>query len=187
MKKLSVILRPALVCFVALSLLCGAAYPAAVTGIAQLIFPAEANGSIIKVVHADGTVREYGSELIAQAFTDPGYLIGRPEGISNLSPTSQEQEARIQERIDWWHSFDPENKAEIPADLVSASGSGADPHISPEAAEYQVSRIAAARGISPNQVRLIIKDHTSGRLLGFLGEPAVNVLKVNLALDGLID
>ena len=92
----------------------------------------------------------------------------------------------MQERIDWWHSFDPANKAEIPADLVSGSGSGVDPNVSPEAAEYQVARIASARGISPDEVRAVIAANTTGRLLGFLGEPAVNVLKVNLALDGLL-
>ena len=186
MRKLWSILRPALVCFAVLTLLCGVLYPAAVTGIAQLLFPEKANGSIVRVTLADGTVREFGSELIAQTFTKPEYLIGRPAGVSNLSPTSSEQAALVQERIDWWHGFDPANKAEIPADLVTGSGSGVDPNLSPEAADYQVARIATARGISEDEVRSVIKTYTTGRLLGFLGEPAVNVLKVNLALDGLL-
>ncbi|HWQ98100.1 MAG TPA: potassium-transporting ATPase subunit KdpC [Clostridia bacterium] len=186
MRKLFVILRPALVCFAVMTLLCGVLYPGVVTGIAQLAFPAQANGSVVRVTLSDGTVREYGSALIAQTFSKPEYLIGRPSGVSNLSPTSKEQSALVQERINWWHSFDPENKAEIPADLVSGSGSGVDPNVSPEAAEYQVARIASMRGMSEDEVRAIIAANTTGRLLGFLGEPAVNVLKVNLTLDGLL-
>ena len=186
MRKAWIILRPALVCFAVMTLLCGVLYPGVVTGIAQLVFPEKANGSIVRVALADGTVREYGSALIAQTFTKPEYLIGRPAGVSNLSPTSSEQAALVQERIDWWHGFDPANKAEIPADLVTSSGSGVDPNVSPEAAEYQVARIASARGMSPDEVRSVIETYTTGRLLGFFGEPAVNVLKVNLALDGLL-
>ena len=186
MRKLFIVLRPALVCFAVLTLLCGVLYPGVVTGIAQLAFPVKANGSVVQVTLADGTVKEYGSALIAQTFTKPEYLIGRPEGVSNLSPTSKEQAALVQERIDWWHSFDPENKAEIPTDLVTCSGSGVDPNVSPEAAAYQVARIAAARGISQEDVRAVIETYTTHRLLGFLGEPVVNVLKVNLALDGLL-
>jgi len=187
MRKLFVIFRPALVCFAVMTLLCGVFYTAAVTGIAQLLFPAQANGSLLSVARADGSTVQVGSELIAQDFTKPEYLIGRPSGVNNLSPTSEEQAALVQERIDWWHSFDPANTAEIPADLVTASGSGVDPHISPEAAEYQVARIAIARGISKEAVREVITQCTAGRLLGIFGEPAVNVLKVNLALDGLSD
>lgn len=186
MRKFLVILRPALACFAVMSLLCGVVYTALVTGAAQLLFPAEANGSLIRVTQSDGSRREYGSELIAQEFTKPEYLIGRPSGVSNLSPTSEEQAKLLQERIDWWHGFDPENKADIPVDLVTASGSGVDPHISPEAAAYQVVRIATSRGISPNAVREVIAQYTTERFLGFLGEPVVNVLKVNLALDGLL-
>lgn len=186
MRKLFVVLRPALVCFAVMTLLCGVLYTAAVTGIAQLAFPSQANGSILRVTLADGTEKEYGSELIAQTFTKPEYLLGRPSGVSNLSPTSQEQAALVQARIDWWHSFDPNNKAEIPADLVTGSGSGVDPNISSEAAEYQVARIATERGITQDEVRSAIETYTTGRLLGFLGEPAVNVLMVNLALDGLL-
>ncbi|HWP22042.1 MAG TPA: K(+)-transporting ATPase subunit C [Candidatus Cryosericum sp.] len=186
MRKLAIILRPALVCFAVVTLLCGVLYTAAVTGIAQLAFPEKANGSVVRVTLADGTVREYGSALIAQTFTKPEYLIGRPAGVSNLSPTSNEQSALLQERVDWWHSFDPANKADIPADLVTSSGSGVDPNISPEAAEYQVARIATERGLTQDEVRSVIAAYTTGRLLGFLGEPTVNVLKVNLALDGLL-
>jgi K+-transporting ATPase ATPase C chain len=128
----------------------------------------------------------YGSELLAQEFTRPEYLIGRPIGVTNLSPVSEEQKKLVQERIDWWHAFDPNNAAVIPMDLVTASGSGVDPNISPEAAEYQVIRIAMARNMEEDEVRSIIQTYTSGRFLGFIGEPAVNVLKVNLALDGLL-
>jgi K+-transporting ATPase ATPase C chain len=128
---------------------------------------------------------EYGSSLIAQEFIKPEYLIGRPSGTTNLSPLSSEQEKLVRQRIDWWHAFDPGNTLDIPVDLVTASGSGADPNISPEAAEYQVARIAKERGMSGEAVRKIIKRYTTGRFLGFWGEPAVNVLDVNLMLDGL--
>lgn len=178
--------RPALVCFAAMTVLCGVLYTAAVTGIAQLAFPNQANGSVLSVTLEDGAQKEYGSALIAQEFTKPEYLIGRPAGTTNLSPVSNEQEALVQERINWWHSFDPANTAEIPMDLVTASGSGVDPNISPEAAEYQVKRIARERNLSEDDVREAIKKYTTGRFLGFWGEPAVNVLKVNLALDGLL-
>ncbi|MDU7337827.1 MAG: K(+)-transporting ATPase subunit C [Clostridium sp.] len=180
------LLKPALICFGVMTLLCGVLYTMAVTGIAQLVFPNQANGSVITVTLRDGTQKNYGSELIAQEFTKPEYLIGRPGGVSNLSPVSKEQKKLVQERTDWWHSFDPNNKADIPMDLVTASGSGVDPNISPAAAEYQVARIATARNMTEDEVRNIIKACTSGRFLGFIGESAVNVLKVNLALDGLI-
>ncbi|WP_283610845.1 K(+)-transporting ATPase subunit C [Faecalispora anaeroviscerum] len=180
------LLKPALVCFALMTLLCGILYTAAITGAAQLFFPSQANGSILTVTLKDGTRKEYGSELIAQEFTKSQYLIGRQTGVSNLSPTSDEQKKLVQERIDWWHSFDPGNTADIPADLVTASGSGVDPNISPEAAEYQAARIAAARNITVDEVKRVIQTYTSGRFLGVIGEPAVNVLKVNLALDGLL-
>lgn len=178
--------RPAIVSFIILTILCGILYTGIVTGIAQLAFPKQANGSIITVTLKDGTQKEYGSELIAQEFTKPKYLIGRPLGMTNLSATSAEQEELIKQRITWWHSFDTENKADIPMDLITASGSGVDPNVSPEAAEYQVARIARERNISEDIVRDIINKYTSRRFMGFWGEPAVNVLKVNLALDGLI-
>jgi K+-transporting ATPase ATPase C chain len=178
--------KPALILFGIMTLLCGVIYPAVVTGIAQWWFPSQANGSVLAVTLKDGTVVSYGSELIAQQFTRPGYLIGRPMGATNLSPVSQKQAALVQERIAWWRALDPENTWDIPMDLVTASGSGVDPNISPEAAEYQVRRIAKARGIPEDTVRGMIAKYTTGRFLGFLGEPAVNALKVNLALDGLI-
>lgn len=180
------LLKPALICFCVMTLLCGVLYTAAVTGVTQLIFPNQANGSIITITLKDGTHMNYGSELLAQEFTRPEYLIGRPIGATNLSPVSEEQKKLVQERIDWWHAFDPNNAVDIPMDLVTASGSGVDPNISPEAAEYQVIRIAMARNMEEDEVRRIIQTYTSGRFLGFIGEPAVNVLKVNLALDGLL-
>ena len=179
-------LKPALICFSVMTILCGVLYTAVVTGISQLIFPNEANGSMITVTLKDGTQKEYGSELIAQEFTKPEYLIERPMGTTNLSPVGEEQEKLVQERIDFWHSLDPENTADIPMDLVTASGSGVDPNITPEAAEYQVARIARERNMSEDDVRTIIKKYTTGRFLFLWGEPAVNVLKVNLALDGLL-
>ncbi|WP_331667231.1 potassium-transporting ATPase subunit C [Lacrimispora sp.] len=178
--------RAAVVCFGIMTVLCGAVYTAAVTGAAQLLFPDQAGGSMIVVAQKDGTQKEYGSQWLAQEFTKPGYLIGRPSGVSNLSPVSEEQQKLVLDRISWWHSLDPDNQADIPMDLVTASGSGVDPHISPEAAEYQVARIAAARDMTEEEVRSIIKTCTKERFLGFIGEPAVNVLEVNLTLDGLL-
>lgn len=186
MKKLLKTFRTAFICFTAMTILCGVLYPGIVTGIAQIFFPKQANGSIITVSLADGTKVDYGSELYAQEFTRPEYLIGRPMKVTNLSPVSKEQKELVKKRVEWWHSFDPEKKGDIPVDLITASGSGVDPNISPEAAEYQVSRIARERNINEDDVRAIITRYTTGRFLGFWGEPAVNVLKVNLALDGLI-
>ncbi len=186
MRKFWIVLRPALVCLAVMTLLCGVLYTATVTGIAQLFFPNQANGSVISIARADGTIQEVGSVLIAQDFSDPKYLIGRPSGVSNISPTSEEQAAAVQERIDWWHNFDPDNTKDIPADLITGSGSGVDPNISPEAAEYQVARIAKERSMDESDVRSIVEAYTTGRLLGIFGEPVVNVLKVNLALDDLL-
>lgn len=179
-------LRPALVSFVVLTLICGVVYPVIVTSIAQIAFPNQANGSIITVTQENGTTIDVGSALIGQTFTKPQYLIGRPQGTSQLSPVSEEQKALIQERVAWWRALDPENSGAIPSDLVTASGSGVDPNISPEAAEYQVDRIARVRNISAKTVREIIARNTTGKLLGLWGESGVNVLKVNLALDGRI-
>ena len=179
-------LRPAFLILLVMILLCGVVYTGVITGVAQLVFPGQANGSVITVTLADGTKKDYGSALLAREFTEPKYLIGRPMTVSNLGPNSAEQAKLVQARIDWWHSFDPGNKADIPADLLTASGSGVDPNISPAAAEYQVARIASARGMTEDAVRAVITKYTAGRFLGFIGEPAVNVLKVNLALDGLI-
>ena len=166
--------------------LCGVLYPGIVTLGAQIFFPSQANGSIVTVRMNDGTVKSYGSALIAQEFSKPEYMIGRPSGTSNLSPTSEEQKKLVADRIKWLHDFDPDNTADIPMDLVTASGSGVDPNITPAAAEYQVARIAKARGISQDAVRATISKYTAGKFLGFWGEEAVNILKVNLALDGLL-
>ncbi len=186
MKKALKILRPVVVCFIVMTIICGVLYPAFVTGVAQLVFPKEANGSIITVTMKDGTKKDFGSKLIEQEFTKPQYLIGRPMGVSNLSPVGKELKEIVEKRVDWWHSFDKTNKKDIPADLVMGSGSGFDPDITPKGAEYQVERIAKARNISDDAVRDIIKKYTTGRFIGFWGEPSVNVLMVNLALDGLI-
>ncbi|WP_303866240.1 potassium-transporting ATPase subunit KdpC [Acetobacterium wieringae] len=179
-------LRPVLVSFLVLVLICGVVYPVIVTSIAQMAFPNQANGSIITITQENGTTIDVGSALIGQTFTKPQYLIGRPQGTSQLSPVSEDQKALIQERVAWWQALDPENTAKIPSDLVTASGSGVDPNISPEAAEYQVERIAQARNMPAVAVREIIDRYTTGKLLDLWGEDAVNVLKVNLALDGRI-
>lgn len=186
MKKKGNILHPAIVSFLLLTLICGVLYPSVITGIAGMLFPKQANGSIITVTLRDGTIKEYGSSLIAQEFTARKYLVGRPSNPANLSPVSEAYKKIVEDRVLWWHTLDPLNTKEIPADLIATSGSGVDPHISPEAAEYQVTRIAKERKISEESVRSIIQRYTTGRLLGIWGEPAVNVLKVNLALDGLL-
>lgn len=185
MKRIMIYLKPAFLSMAILTVLCGVLYTGAVTGIAQLFFPYQANGSILVVSLEDGTKKSVGSELLAQEFTGKEYLIGRPAGTTNLSPVSKEQEKLVQDRINWWQEFDPENRGDIPMDLVTASGSGVDPYISPAAAEYQVSRIAAIRGLEEEAVRNMIKKCTTKPFLGFIGYPGVNVLKVNLALDGL--
>lgn len=179
-------LRPVLVSFLVLTLICGVIYPVIVTSIAQIAFPNQANGSIITVTQENKTSIDVGSALIGQVFTEPQYLIGRPQGTSQLSPVSEEQKALIEERVVWWQDLDPQNTGAIPSDLVTASGSGVDPKISPEAAEYQVKRIAQARNMSEKAVREVITRYTTGKLLSLWGEPGVNVLKVNLALDGRI-
>lgn len=186
MKDILKAIKPAVISIAIMTMLCGVIYTGIVTGFAQVVFPKQANGSIVTVTFKDGTKKDYGSALIAQQFTEPEYLIGRPSGTTNLSPVGEEQKKLVQERITWWHNLDPENKADIPMDLVTASGSGVDPDISAEAAEYQVARIARERGVSQDEVRSIISKYTTARFLGFWGEPAVNVLKVNLALDGLL-
>lgn len=182
-----------------MTILCGFLYPLLMTGLGQMLFPHQANGSVIE---ANG--RTYGSELLGQPFTDPGYLWGRvmnpdvnsftnEEGrpvfyawASNLSPASDEYAALVKARVEALRSADPEmSGTAVPADLVTCSGSGLDPAISPAAAEYQVHRIAQARGIPQDAVRGAIERATAGRFLGVFGEPAVNVLKVNLILDGI--
>ncbi len=183
MRKIIKTFRPALICFLAMTMLCGVLYTVAITGITQMLFPKQANGNIIVVTLKDGSQKAYGSSLIAQEFSKPIYLIGRPMGTTNLSPVSQEQKKRVEERIIWLRSLDPDNAENIPMDLVTGSGSGVDPHISKEAADYQVTRLARARNIEESAVRKVIKNNTTERFLGFLGEPSVNVLMVNLALD----
>jgi K+-transporting ATPase ATPase C chain len=185
MKKIWLMLKPVIVCFVMMTFLCGVAYTGIVTGIAQLLFRDRANGSIIRIAMADGTIVKIGSELIGQEFSDAKYLIGRPSGISNLSALSEEEKTRVQERLVWLQSKDLGNESDSPLELVTASGSGVDPYISPASAEYQVARIARMRGISENEVRAAIENNTIGKFLGIWGEEGVHVLKVNLALDGL--
>jgi K+-transporting ATPase ATPase C chain len=186
MKLTKKVFRPALISFLLLTLICGILYPGVITGIAGVFFPRQATGSIITVKLKDGSVKEYGSALIAQQFTEAKYMIGRPSDHQNLSPVSEEYKKIVEVRIQWWRAFDPQNTQDIPADLIASSGSGVDPNITPAAAEFQVERIATARSITVEAVRAIIKKYTTGRFLGIWGEPVVNVLKVNLALDGLL-
>jgi K+-transporting ATPase ATPase C chain len=189
---LRTVLRPAIVLLIALTVVTGVAYPAAVTAVAQVVFPHQANGSLVTT--ADGKV--IGSSLIGQAFRDPRYLWGRPSAAgkdgydangsagSNLGPTSKALIDRISAEVDRLKAANGD--APIPVDLVTTSASGLDPQISPAAAEYQVARIATARGIDPAVVRAAVARHTDQPLFGFIGEPAVNVLLVNLDLDGLL-
>jgi K+-transporting ATPase ATPase C chain len=185
-------LRPAIVLLALMTVLTGLIYPAAITGIAQLIFPHQANGSLIQ---RDGKI--VGSELVGQAFDDPAYFWGRLSATgpfpynaaassgSNLGPTNPTLEEATQARIDALRAADPGNTLPIPVDLVTASGSGLDPHISVAAALYQVARVARERGLGEDQIRSLVDAHIQGRQLGFLGEPRVNVLELNLALDAL--
>jgi potassium-transporting ATPase KdpC subunit len=184
-------LRAAIVAIIMLTVLTGVIYPLAVMGVAQLVFPRQANGSLIE---ENGKV--VGSLLIGQNFDDPKYFWGRPSatnppydaansGASNLGPTNDDLTKAVAERIGKLKQADPENDAPVPVDLVTASGSGLDPHISPAAAEYQVRRVARTRELDPDRVRALVREHTEGRTFGFLGEPRVNVLELNLALDKL--
>jgi K+-transporting ATPase ATPase C chain len=183
-------LRAALVSLIVLTVITGIVYPLVVTGIAQVVFPHQANGSLIV---KDGKV--VGSALIGQPFDDPKYFWGRPSATSpfpynaasssgsNLSPTNPDLVKAVQGRVDALRAADSGNTAPVPVDLVTASGSGLDPHISPAAALYQVSRVARERKLDPQALRQLIDQHTEGRFLGLLGEPRVNVLQLNLALD----
>jgi len=185
-------LRPALVSLVALTLITGLLYPLVITGLAQVLFPRQANGSLILI---DG--KPVGSSLIGQPFDAPKYFWGRPSATSpflynaaassgsNLGPTNDALINAVQARIDALKIADPDNPLHLPVDLVTASGSGLDPHISPAAAEYQIRRIAQVRGLDETVVQRLVAQHTEGRQLGVLGEPRVNVLMLNLALDTL--
>lgn len=186
------ILRPALVVFAALSLVTGLAYPFLTSGIAAAVFPHEAAGSLIK--QGD---RLMGSELIGQEFSSPGYFWGRPSatapmpynaagsGGSNLGPRNPALAEAIQARIAALKAADPGNPLPVPAELLTASGSGLDPHISPAAAAYQAARVARARQLPREQVDALIRAHTDTPWLGLLGDPTINVLTLNLALDQL--
>jgi potassium-transporting ATPase KdpC subunit len=185
-------IRIAVVSTLVVTIWAGLLYPFAFTGIAQLIFPKQANGSLI---YKDG--KPIGSRLIGQPFDDPKYFWSRLSATSpapynaanssgsNLGPTNPALFKAIQDRIDALRKADPDNKEPIPVDLVTASGSGLDPHISQAAAQYQAKRIAKIRGIPESAVQELIQKHTQGRFLGLLGEPAVNVLELNLDLDGV--
>jgi K+-transporting ATPase ATPase C chain len=185
------LLRPAVVLFALLSLLTGIVYPLVVTGVAQAAFPRQAAGSLVQ---RDG--KAVGSMLIGQSFTDPKHFWGRPSatspmannaggsGGSNQGPTNPALVDAVKGRIEALRAADPANKAPIPVDLVTASASGLDPEISLAAARYQAARIARARSIPVERVEALIEAHAARPLLGFLGEPRVNVLGLNLALDG---
>jgi K+-transporting ATPase ATPase C chain len=183
-------LRPALVSLALMTVLTGVIYPLVVTGVAQMLFPPAANGSLIV---RDG--RPVGSALIGQPFDEPKYFWGRPSTTepfsynaaassgSNLGPSSEALLAAAKRRVDALRAADPGNAAPIPVDLVTASASGLDPHVSPAAARWQIGRVARARGVDARTVETLVAEHTTGRQWGFLGEPTVNVLMLNLALD----
>jgi K+-transporting ATPase ATPase C chain len=186
-------LRPAFLMLAVFTILTGAIYPAAVTGLAQLLAPGRANGSLI--LSPEG--KPLGSALIGQPFSDPKYFWGRPSATtpypynagassgSNQGPTNPALADAVKARVQALREADPGNSQPVPIDLVTASGSGLDPHISPAAADYQVSRVAKARNLDPNKVRDLVLAHTERRQWGFLGEPRVNVLSLNRALDAL--
>ena len=191
-KQITTALRPGLVLLVVMTLLTGILYPLAVAGIARMLFPAQAAGSVVTM-----NGRAVGSELIGQAFTDFGHFWSRPSastpqpyngtasGGSNLGPLNPALLDAVKARIQVLRAADPGNLAPVPVDLVTASASGLDPDISVAAADYQAARVARVRGLALKQVQALIARHTAGRLLAVLGEPRVNVLELNLALDAL--
>jgi potassium-transporting ATPase KdpC subunit len=182
--------RPALVSLILLTVITGAVYPAIVTAVAKVAFRDQSSGSIITI-----SGKPVGSELIGQPFSDPKYFWPRPSATSpipyagdngsgsNLAPTNPALADAVKQRVAALRAADPLNQQPIPVDLVTASGSGLDPHISVAAAEYQAARVARARGVATERVELLIRQFTQGRSLGFLGEERVNVLELNLALD----
>ena len=186
-------IKTTIVIFSLFTVLTGLIYPLVITGIAQVLFPQQANGSLIKA--PDGSI--LGSKLIGQSFDDPKYFWGRlsatagnpynaaASGGSNLSVSNQALLDQVQARIDALHAADPTNTLSIPVDLVTASASGLDPDISIASANYQAARVARVRNIAIETVKSLIDQNTSGRVLGFLGEPRVNVLNLNIALDAL--
>lgn len=201
MKTIKSVLPKAAVIFLIFTVLCGVIYTGIVTGIAQVIFPHQANGSMIEV---DG--KKYGSELLGQQYTDDSHMWGRIMNIdvstykdengktlmyaapSNLSPASEEYGALVSERVEKLCAANPDiDETAVPVDLVTCSGSGLDPHISPAAAEYQIARIAKAKGITEDAVRETVTECTDRKFLGIFGEDTVNVLKVNLMLDGILE
>jgi K+-transporting ATPase ATPase C chain len=184
------LLRQSFSLLLLMTVITGVIYPLAATGLAQLVFPRQANGSLIV---KDG--KPVGSVLIGQSFTDPRYFWGRPSATSpnaynasastgsNLGPTNPALTDAVKQRIAALHAADPGNNAPVPVDLVTASGSGLDPEISPAAAQYQLARVAKARGLNIARVQALVSEYTSGRQFGVFGEPRVNVLQLNLALD----
>jgi K+-transporting ATPase ATPase C chain len=186
------LIRPAVMLFVLLSIITGLIYPLLVTGIGQALFPKQAAGSLIE---RDGKL--VGSRLIGQNFTDPKYFWGRPSATapqpynaaassgSNLGPLNPALKDVVESRVKALRAADPGNTQPVPVDLVTASASGLDPHISPAAVEYQMARVARVRGLAPEAVRDLVARHTEARQWGVFGEPRVNVLELNLALDAL--
>lgn len=189
---MSRLIRPAVSMLLVMTLITGIAYPLLATGVAQVLFPHQANGSLIE---KDG--KPIGSALIGQSFDDPKYFWGRPSATtpqpnngtasngSNLGPSNSALRDAVQQRIDALRKADPGRTAPVPVELVTASGSGLDPDISPAAAQYQVARVARVRHLGAEQVQALVAKLTQGRQLGVLGEPRVNVLQLNLALDDL--
>lgn len=187
-------LKTATLIYLLLTVLTGVVYPLAVTAIAQIAMPARANGSLL-----ERGGRTVGSALVGQGFSGPGYFWGRPSATgplpynaaassgSNLGPTNPALEEAVRGRVAAFHAANPASDGPVPVDLVTSSGSGLDPHISPAAAEAQVPRVAARRGLAPARLRAMVAEHTEGRTLGLLGERRVNVLALNLALDAAAD